>query len=187
MVGGGFRASRVGELAIARAGVILKAEDIAVDLVAISNDPDEAGLIGAGHLAPSWLFKGHDAILAVDIGGTNIRAGVVHLNLKKAPDLSKGNWQRDGWRWYASYRNLQKHAFYFNNAVFTVPRTTPGKFGARASRLYRMLTSGHNDLKLSEEDLHRIALWLDCNSDFFGAYENIDAQSRGEVVEPSLE
>ena len=50
-----------------------------------------------------------------------------------------------------------------------------------------MLTSGHNDLKLSEEDLHRIALWLDCNSDFFGAYENIDAQSRGEVVEPSLE
>ena len=28
---------------------------------------------------------GHDGILAVDIGGTNIRAGVVELNLKKAP------------------------------------------------------------------------------------------------------
>ena len=89
VVGGGFRESRVGELAIARAGVILKAEDIDVDLEPIRHDPDEAGLIGAGHLAPSWLFKGHDAILAVDIGGTNFRAGVVHLNLKKSPDLAK--------------------------------------------------------------------------------------------------
>src|SRR5262245_15923801 len=91
VVGGGFRASRVGELAIARAGVILKAEDIDVDLVPIRNDPHEAGLIGGGHLAPSWLFKGHDAILAVDIGGTNIRAGVVDLGLKKASDLTKAS------------------------------------------------------------------------------------------------
>jgi predicted NBD/HSP70 family sugar kinase len=35
------------------------------------------------------LFGPHDAILAVDIGGTNIRAGIVHLNLKRAVDLSK--------------------------------------------------------------------------------------------------
>jgi predicted NBD/HSP70 family sugar kinase len=35
------------------------------------------------------MFKAHDAILAVDIGGTNIRAGIVQLNLKRAPDLSK--------------------------------------------------------------------------------------------------
>jgi predicted NBD/HSP70 family sugar kinase len=91
VVGGGFRASRVGELAIARAGVILKADEVDIDLVAIRHDPDEAGLIGAGHLAPSWLFKGHDAILAVDIGGTNFRAGVVHLNLKKSPELTKAS------------------------------------------------------------------------------------------------
>jgi predicted NBD/HSP70 family sugar kinase len=89
VVGGGLRESRVGELAIARASIILKAESMDIDLTAIRHDPDEAGLIGAGHLAPSWLFKGHDAILAVDIGGTNVRAGVVHLNLKKSPDLSK--------------------------------------------------------------------------------------------------
>ena len=31
----------------------------------VRNDPDEAGLIGAAHLAPKWLFKAHDAILAV--------------------------------------------------------------------------------------------------------------------------
>jgi hexokinase len=34
-------------------------------------------LIGCGHLAPSWIFEGHDSLLAVDIGGTNIRCGVV--------------------------------------------------------------------------------------------------------------
>src|SRR5262249_29372794 len=98
-VGGGFRASRVGELAIGRAAVILKADGVRIDLVPIHRDPDEAGLIGAAHLAPPWMFEAHDAILAVDIGGTNIRAGVVALNLKKAPELSKANvWKFEAWR-----------------------------------------------------------------------------------------
>ena len=89
VVGGGFRARRIGELAIGRAAVILKGDKVDVDLVPIRNDPDEAGLIGCVHLVPSWMLKGHDLILAVDIGGTNIRAGVVDLNRKRAADLSK--------------------------------------------------------------------------------------------------
>lgn len=102
-VGGGFSNSRVGELAIARAGVILKAEEIEIDLVPIANHPDEAGLIGAVHLAPSWIFGGHDGILGVDIGGTNIRAGVVRLNgksgAKKDPRLAQATvWKSDLWR-----------------------------------------------------------------------------------------
>jgi predicted NBD/HSP70 family sugar kinase len=98
-IGGGFRASRVGELVIGRAAVILKAEKIDVGLVPIHNDPDEAGLIGAAHLAPAWMFKGYEAILGVDIGGTNIRAGVVQLNLRKAADLSKAAvWKYSLWR-----------------------------------------------------------------------------------------
>jgi predicted NBD/HSP70 family sugar kinase len=99
VIGGGFRGSRVGEVVIGRTAVILKAEKVPVELVPVRNDPDEAGLIGAAHLAPKWLFKGHDAILAVDIGGTNIRAGVVELNLKKEADLSKaGVWKFELWR-----------------------------------------------------------------------------------------
>src|SRR5436190_15763507 len=99
VVGGGFRASRVGELVIGRTSVILKADKVPIDLVPIRNDPDEAGLVGAVHLAPKWLFKAHDAILAVDIGGTNIRAGVVELNLKKAADLAKASvWKYELWR-----------------------------------------------------------------------------------------
>jgi predicted NBD/HSP70 family sugar kinase len=108
VVGGGFRASRVGELAIGRAGVILKADKVAIDLVAIRHDPDEAGLIGAAHLAPRWMFEAHDAILAVDIGGTNIRAGVVVLNLKKAPDLSKAAvWKFELWR-HGDEKNVKR-------------------------------------------------------------------------------
>jgi predicted NBD/HSP70 family sugar kinase len=87
--GGGFSGSRVGELAIGRASVLLKTDKIKTEIQIIGNDPDEAGLIGAAHLAPTWMFKAHDAILAADIGGTNIRAGVVCLNLADADDLSK--------------------------------------------------------------------------------------------------
>jgi hypothetical protein len=71
-VGGGFR-ERIGELVTGRTAVILKSEKFEVDLVAIHNHPDEAGLLGAVHLAPAWMFKAFDAVLAVDIGGTNIR------------------------------------------------------------------------------------------------------------------
>jgi predicted NBD/HSP70 family sugar kinase len=99
VVGGGFRQSRVGELAIARTDIILKAEDFDVDLVPIRFHPDEAGLIGCLHLAPSWIFEGHDSILAVDIGGTNIRCGVVESRWKKAPDLSRAAvWKSELWR-----------------------------------------------------------------------------------------
>ena len=99
VVGGGFRQSRVGELAIARTDIILKAEDFKVDLVPIRFHPDDAGLIGTLHLAPSWIFEAHDSILAVDIGGTNIRCGVVETRWKKAPDLSKATvWKSELWR-----------------------------------------------------------------------------------------
>jgi hypothetical protein len=99
MIGGGFRSSRVGELAIGRASVILKADGLALEIMPIRNDPDEAGLLGATQLAPSWVFQAHEAILAVDIGGTNIRAGIVELNLKKARDLSKASVREfDLWR-----------------------------------------------------------------------------------------
>ena len=99
LVGGGFRESRVGELAIARTDIILKSEGLKVDMVPIRFHPDDAGLIGALHLAPSWIFEAHDSILAVDIGGTNIRCGVVETRWKKAPDLSKASvWKSDLWR-----------------------------------------------------------------------------------------
>jgi hypothetical protein len=99
VVGGGFKEGVVGERTIAAASLRLKAQGVAVDLAPIRHHPDEAGLIGALHLMPSWMFKGHDAILAADIGGSNIRAGVVLTQMNEAKDLSKATvWKSDLWR-----------------------------------------------------------------------------------------
>ena len=106
---------------------------------------------------------------------------------KKAPDLAAGDVEHNGGSWYPSYANLQKFAFYFNDPVWTTPQTIPGKFGAKEAKLYQMLRKGHHDVKLPAEDLHRITLWLDCNSDFFGSFQNTKEQARGEIVQPSLE
>jgi predicted NBD/HSP70 family sugar kinase len=99
VIGGGFRSSRIGEVVIGRTEVLLKADDIDISLVPIRHHPDEAGLLGVCHLAPAWVFTGHEGILAVDIGGSNIRAGIVETNLKAAKDLSKaGVWKSELWR-----------------------------------------------------------------------------------------
>ena len=99
VIGGGFSGSRTGELAIGRASVLLKTDNIKVAICIIRNDPDEAGLIGTAHLVPPWMLEAHDSILAVDIGGTNIRAGIVRLLLDDAPDLSKAKvWKFELWR-----------------------------------------------------------------------------------------
>ncbi len=88
VVGGGLRQSRIGELAIGRTAVVLKADGHEIELKPIRYEPDHAGLIGCIHLVPAWILAGHDSILAVDIGGSNIRAGIVELRTKKEPDFS---------------------------------------------------------------------------------------------------
>ncbi len=99
VVGGGFRDSKAGLMAIARTQLLLKTEGLNVVLLPIANHPDEAGLIGAVHLIPAWMLKAHEAIVAVDIGGTNIRAGIVKLNLKEAEDFAKAKvWKSQLWR-----------------------------------------------------------------------------------------
>jgi hypothetical protein len=111
---------------------------------------------------------------------------------KKALDLSGVVEGGNGWT--RSYANLaEKYGFYFhvtngsiNTGVHGGSRTTPGQFGAMAAKLSNYLDQRHYGVKLSDEDRHRITLWLDCNSEFFGSYENTAAQARGEVVLPSL-
>lgn len=66
------------------------------------------------------------------------------------------------------------------------PRSVPGRVGARASGLYPLITSGHNGVQLTEDELHRISLWLDLTSQFLGVYHDVDRQTNGEIVEPIL-
>ncbi len=97
--------------------------------------------------------------------------------------------------WTRSYTNLApKYGFYFDvtngsigSGIHGGARTIAGQFGAQAAPLLDFLGPGHYGVQLSPEDFHRITLWLDCNSEFFGAYENTAAQSRGEPVSPSLD
>ena len=105
----------------------------------------------------------------------------------KAPNLGRDLVQSGRSTWFASYASLaQQYGFYDYKSGH---RTTPGEFGAHASKLFKMLEKGHYDVKLSEEELHRITLWLDCCSIFYGVYEKEggEAQLRGEIVRPTLE
>ncbi|NQT86125.1 discoidin domain-containing protein [bacterium] len=112
---------------------------------------------------------------------------------KKALDLTGALGGPNGWS--RSYTNLAgKYGFYFNvgngsinQGVHGGARTIPGKFGARAAPLAPYLTAKHHGVKLPPQDLHRIQLWLDCNSEFYGCYENIAEQAKGLPVIPSLE
>ncbi len=97
--------------------------------------------------------------------------------------------------WTRSYTNLaSKYGFYFDvtngsihSGVHGGARTIPGRFGARAAKLLSYLDKNHYDVNLSEDDFHRLTLWLDCNSEFYGAYEQPAAQSQGIVVRPSID
>jgi len=105
-------------------------------------------------------------------------------NADKAPNLGREPIER---KWYASYNSLApKWGFHDYGDVY---RTTPGRFGARASKLYQHLQGDHHGLVLSAEDRHRLTLWLDLSSMFYGVYEKEqgEAQLRGEVAWPTLE
>lgn len=88
VIGGGFSGSRLGELAISRAAVLLKSDGRPIEIRLIRHDRDEAALIGALHMVPHWMFAGHDAAIGVDIGGTNMRAGVVRFAADGTVDLA---------------------------------------------------------------------------------------------------
>jgi predicted NBD/HSP70 family sugar kinase len=97
VIGGGLIASHIGELAMGRAEILV-AEQSPVKFCRIGNHPDDAGLVGAVQLAPGWVLDGHDAILAADIGGTNMRAGLVRFKVKggrvsKAEVIKRIHWR----------------------------------------------------------------------------------------------
>lgn len=96
--------------------------------------------------------------------------------------------------YYASYLTLAPRFGFYNygGRDWNDPkwyRTTPGEFGARGSGLYALLQGGHYGACLPPEDWHRLTLWLDSCSVFYGVYESAggEAQLRGDVAQPTLE
>jgi hypothetical protein len=112
----------------------------------------------------------------------------------KAPRLDAEPLRHGNSRFFASYMSLAPKFGFYNYggrdwADAKWYRTTPGEFGARASRLYALLQAGHHDLKLSPQDLHCLTVWLDSCSLFYGVYEKEggEAQLRGEIPQPTLQ
>ncbi|MEJ8849820.1 ROK family protein [Variovorax rhizosphaerae] len=99
VIGGGFPESDVGERAILQAAAMLHIEGRKIELARLRHEPDDGGVLGWLHLAPPEMLRDYDAILAVDIGGTNVRCGIVKPRLGKAADLSKAKVIKlDKWR-----------------------------------------------------------------------------------------
>jgi len=114
-----------------------------------------------------------------------------HTKEAKAPDLSGTQFGRHGWS--KAFETLCRYGWGKAGGNGAIRRnggcrSIAGKVGAKASRLLPHLTGpkGHHDLKLTPEDLHRITLWIDCNTNFYGAYHDTDKQARGERVMPTI-
>jgi hypothetical protein len=70
------------------------------------------------------------------------------------------------------------------------PVTPPDQFGARASSLIELLTKGHEDVSLTEDEWERLITWMDTNALFYGTFDPEDQQRqrRGErIAGPALE
>ncbi len=105
-----------------------------------------------------------------------------------APDLSGRLTGPNGWS--AAFTTLKPYAWAHNggNGIITKEgaRSEAGKIGARASRLLAYLNPAHHKVRLNPEELRRITLWLDCNSNFYGAYHDLQAQGEGQNIAPAV-
>lgn len=109
-----------------------------------------------------------------------------HEREPRAPSLRGDRFGRFGWS--EAFHTLKPFAWGRSggNGVALTERqySIPGQVGARASKLHPLLARGHYDTRLTAEERRRITLWLDCNSNFYGAYTDAEAQARGARVQP---
>ncbi len=108
---------------------------------------------------------------------------------KKPPSLRGDVFGRNGWS--EAFTNLHKlgwgkaggnGAIRANGRSYSIPMQD----GARISKLYKHLSKGHHDVKLTPMELRRFIIWIDANTNFYAAYLNIEDQAKGKVVKPKL-
>jgi len=119
-----------------------------------------------------------------------LNAKCVQCHDKKAPKLSLhgDRFVKNGSS--EAFVTLSKFAWGMSGGNGTALKerqySLPGKVGAQASKLYPMLLAGHHSVKLTPAEMRRITLWLDCNSNFYGAYSEPELQAKGEIVAPKF-
>jgi hypothetical protein len=112
-----------------------------------------------------------------------------HEREPKAPSLAATPGR---YGWSEAYHTLSAQAWakHGGNGWLAKNLTSysiPGQVGARASALLRLLEAGHHDVTLTPTEWHRLTLWLDLNSNFYGVYHDPAAQARGDLVPPILQ
>ncbi len=66
-------------------------------------------------------------------------------------------------------------------------RSRPGRVGASEAKLGKILFDENHKDSVSDEDRHKFILWLDANALRLGAFQDEEAQKRGELVWPLLD
>jgi len=111
-----------------------------------------------------------------------------HQKHPKAPDMSYASLARNDLAFSYPGENPSLETLGVGGS-----RTTPGRFGARASGIMKSLTTKdyHKDLDMSDDDWRRLTLWLDLNSNEIGWIGNdrsrIAAQKAGEALWPPID
>ena len=99
VLGGGLIASRIGELSMGRASIMLKGGGVDVELCSIRNHPDEAGLIGSVQLAPPGSWPATTRSWRSTSAARTCAVGVVELRAGKRGDVAEADvWKREHWR-----------------------------------------------------------------------------------------
>ncbi len=93
------------------------------------------------------------------------------LDGEAIPSRSFGRHKGSGKGWSIAYRRLGTR----NHVSWISPQSVPSMLppyyaGAVHSPLIKMLKKGHNDVKLSKEELDKFILWIDLGIPAFGAY-----------------
>ncbi|HEY3321495.1 MAG TPA: hypothetical protein VGP72_13590 [Planctomycetota bacterium] len=94
-------------------------------------------------------------------------------------------------KYTVSYNVLVKTVPYASDTEIK-PISRPGQYGAKGSSAMKLLldAKGHYEVKLSREEIERVATWMDTNALFYGTFEPAEQlkQQKGErIALPTLQ
>ncbi len=121
----------------------------------------------------------------------------------RMPNLTKGDIGKNPYHFHTSYIDLigrgmvqyYTHSYKGPNWTkvglygdpFTFAYSEPGKVGARASKLYKVLKAGHHGVQLEPDDWRRLTLFMDAQGAYISHDHDAKAQLEGKIVQPILQ
>ena len=145
VIGGGMAARHVGDIAIHAAQARIMKGHPGLELERIHHHPNEAGLVGSVHLIPVSRLSGKDGLLAIDIGGSKVRAGIVEFGERKSGLLADARvWRVEVWR-HAKARASQRKMIKMMAEMLCALKDEAEKAKFRLSPLVRVGVPGEID------------------------------------------